>query len=61
MVFGLTNLKDLIIRFYPKSLRDLVVSATLGEMKMEMAKELKNLLLMQLLISIVVHRASKYI
>ena len=57
----MTNLKDLIIRFFPKSFRDLVVSATLGGMKMEMAKELKNLLLMQLLISIVVHRASKYI
>ena len=57
----MTNLKDLIIRFFPESFRDLVVSATLGGMKMEMAKELKNLLLMQLLISIVVHRASRYI
>ena len=57
----MTNLKDLIIRFFPKSFRDLVVSATLGGMKMEMAKELKSLLLMQPLISIVVHRASKYI
>ena len=57
----MTNLEGLIIRFFLESFRDLVVSATLGGMKMEMAKELKSLLLMQPLISIVVHRASKYI
>ena len=60
-VFGLINLEDLITKFYPESFRDLIVSAALGGTKMEMAMELKNLWLMQLLIFAAAHKASRYI